>query len=947
MENRNKSSAEADSLRHKAEVKLNKLQPQKSAVFSEADLLKVIHELKVHQVEHEMLNEELQLSRSKAEEAVEKFTELNDFSPSGYFTLDQPGIISALNPSGASLLGKEQLELIGNDFRLFISNNSQQIVNVFLHKIFTSNSKQTCVAELTNVNKPSIFVHLEGKVIDDKPKCLIIAVDITEHIMIADQIRESESKYRTLVDEVNDGFYISDSKGVLSFANLAMARILGFNHPDEIIGHRFIEFLPVEKAGELAEKFRYAMSSGINSDSIETKVRRQDGTYAFIEIRPRVIVEGEILKSNQGIIRDITRNKLAEKELQDKESLYRTLFENANDAIFTIRKDKFIDCNLMAISMFGFETKEDIKGHHPWEFSPAQQPDGRNSVESALEKIESAMEGNPQRFHWKHETKNRKSFDVEVSLNLVKFEDTTLIQSIVRDISESKQAEEALKISESNYRNLFENSVMAVSQVSIDGYLIHANDAYAQMYGYANQKELFSEMYDVGRFYAHPDMRNEVHQLLNENGIMEPREMEVVRRDGTHFFILVGARVLHDLNGNVYGYQAEHVDITKRKKAENLLMQSEARLSAFMEHVPALILIKDQHLRPVYANNKFRELFPFEEWFGKTPGELFPPEIANSMIENDLEAINKGFNSYEETWTDKASVLHIYSTQKFRINIPESEPFLGAIITEITDRKKAEESLRENEKNLRELIATKDKFFSIIAHDLKSPFNSILGFSELLKEDAKDLNIADIEHYAGIINASARHTFELLENLLTWARMQRGTVSFEPRSIFLDQLILQEFDFMKNNAIHKNINLLSHVTKNFIVVADDNMLSNILRNLITNAIKFTHKNGMVQIAVQIQDDYVRISVTDNGIGLKPERIDQLFKIETSFTTRGTENEKGTGLGLLLCKEFVEKHGGKIWVESEVANLTTGLTDSRAGKAGGSTFYFTIPNNNES
>jgi signal transduction histidine kinase len=198
----------------------------------------------------------------------------------------------------------------------------------------------------------------------------------------------------------------------------------------------------------------------------------------------------------------------------------------------------------------------------------------------------------------------------------------------------------------------------------------------------------------------------------------------------------------------------------------------------------------------------------------------------------------------------------------------------------------------------------------------------------MLKNEARDLDINSIEQYARIINSSAHHTFELLENLLDWAGMQQGRIPFEPKPILLNNIISSEFEGLKETANQKNISLIDGNQENIIISADENMLRTVIRNLISNAIKFTPKQGFVKVSAEVRHDYVHVLVTDSGIGIKPETIGKLFKIETSFTTRGTENEKGTGLGLLLCKEFVEKHGGKIWVESE--------------KGKGSTFSFSLP-----
>jgi two-component system sensor histidine kinase/response regulator len=179
-----------------------------------------------------------------------------------------------------------------------------------------------------------------------------------------------------------------------------------------------------------------------------------------------------------------------------------------------------------------------------------------------------------------------------------------------------------------------------------------------------------------------------------------------------------------------------------------------------------------------------------------------------------------------------------------------------------------------------------------------------------------------------MINNSAAQTLRLLENLLEWANSQRGKISFNPIPIKLKELFNEEFSVLNGVAKGKNIELKSSLFDNLMIIADKNMIKTILRNLISNAIKFTHKNGKVEVKAIAINNQVKISVSDSGIGMTKETIAKLFRIDANQSTPGTENEKGTGLGLVLCKEFIEKHGGKIWVESE------------SGK--GSTFKFSIP-----
>lgn len=235
---------------------------------------------------------------------------------------------------------------------------------------------------------------------------------------------------------------------------------------------------------------------------------------------------------------------------------------------------------------------------------------------------------------------------------------------------------------------------------------------------------------------------------------------------------------------------------------------------------------------------------------------------------------------------------------------------------DITERKQAQDELRIRNDQLRELNATKDKFFSIIAHDLINPFNVILGLSTTIHDEGRDMDLESILKYCDSIHSSTLNTYRLLENLLEWARMQQGAIPFEPRAVLVRDIIDVEIDNLAQTARQKNIILLGESQDELVIHADEKMLTSVVRNLISNAIKFTPKHGKIIVNAIKNGSCVDITVLDTGIGMSQLTIEKLFKMETSFSTRGTGNEKGSGLGLLLCKEFVEKHGGTISVESE-------------------------------
>jgi signal transduction histidine kinase len=236
--------------------------------------------------------------------------------------------------------------------------------------------------------------------------------------------------------------------------------------------------------------------------------------------------------------------------------------------------------------------------------------------------------------------------------------------------------------------------------------------------------------------------------------------------------------------------------------------------------------------------------------------------------------------------------------------------------------------LEESEKNLKEANANKDKFFSIVAHDLKSPFVGLLGITEMLDTDYDDFEEKERREFIHSLYEISKNTFELLEGLLEWARAKQGRIEYTPKEFNFFQLTDSLTNLLKANAFKKEIKLINAVDVNSIVYADRDMISTVLRNLLANAIKFTPHGGTVEVKAEMDNELLKVSVIDSGIGMTEKSQEKLFRIDVNHTTLGTNQEKGTGLGLILCKELIEKHSTNIWVESEM------------GK--GSKFIFTLP-----
>jgi two-component system, sensor histidine kinase and response regulator len=348
--------------------------------------------------------------------------------------------------------------------------------------------------------------------------------------------------------------------------------------------------------------------------------------------------------------------------------------------------------------------------------------------------------------------------------------------------------------------------------------------------------------------------------------------------------------------------------------------------------------------RFVYANESMNSLFK------GTPGESFINPTLNSLL--DMKPVNsilyKGFitlGDYSSVNTSIQGTIYRKDTELLIIGgidvnqLTVHNEFMHQLNREISNlqrqiikEKNTLESILAQlniaNKELLELNATKDKFFSILAHDLKNPFQSLLGFSELLLANIQNYDRAKIENQVRFIHKTTKHTFKLLSDLLLWSKSQSGKLTFAPQDINLEDLVNEVVSDASVSAQLKGIQINYIKTEDINISADPDMLKTIFRNLLSNAVKFSFPEGYIRIFAQTENRQVEITVADKGIGIAREDQFKLWNIANQFTRRGTAGEKGTGLGLILCKEFIEKHGGKISVKSI--------------KGEGSRFVFTLP-----
>lgn len=367
-------------------------------------------------------------------------------------------------------------------------------------------------------------------------------------------------------------------------------------------------------------------------------------------------------------------------------------------------------------------------------------------------------------------------------------------------------------------------------------------------------------------------------------------------------------------------------DVKKRRKLAAEVAENKEELNAIINTAPALIFVKNKEKKFELVNKQLLKFF-------------------NTSAEKILSRDNSAIVSSSERWlteeeddailNDKLSITNIERNVKLadgktywlKINkaplLDKDNNIAGivGIMDDITARVEFQEKLIATQKELESLIKQKDKFFSIIAHDLRSPFTGMLGFAEILSEDYAELSEEDKKFYIDNIQKSLKSLLSLIDNLLTWARLNLNRADYNPKEISLAEIVLSVFRSQNIAAVNKKIELQSVFNKNIIAFADAGMIETVIRNLVSNAIKFTNPGGSIKVNAVDQKDSIKIEIEDNGIGMRSDVADSLFNNDTNISTKGTNDEKGTGLGFTICKEFVKKHGGNITVKSEVGKGT--------------------------
>jgi PAS domain S-box-containing protein len=788
----------------------------------------------------------------------------------------------------------------------------------------------------------------------------------------------SEELFKTIVKTSPDGICISDLNGKVVYANANNFSMIGVTSESEVLGTNIMEWIDPVDHEKAVNNVKLVFEGASDRDN-HYLLLRKDGSrfYGAISAVPLADQHGTAF-GMLSMIRDISNIKAIEKKLQETGYKYQSIIMHLTEGIVIVDENmRVIEWNPAMEAIMGARMEE-IQGR-PYdevvlEFIPtAKRKQEFNHVFRKMAAMmlttgilpETGMVGDIEIM-----CKDGARKFIRQTVFVIPVGDHFHIGSVTTDVTRRKEWEEELREREKRYRTLFETASDAILLMDSHVFL-DCNLKALELFG-CKREDLIGKSPNSFSPLMQPDGSPSTikaeHYIRAALGSASQTFSWVHKRfDGTCFDAEVSLNEV-DMGGRKM-LQALVRDITARKRHEDRLRRFSECLLSFgsdaHQNINLLTRLCGEILgatSALYNRLQGEMLCSLGQW--NTPDGYIPEDQAAGHICYDV-ITGKGMDvmivrnlqdtvyfrtdpnvaAYHlKTYVGKAvfaegqSVGSLCAVFQSDFIPDETDKYFLSLISSAIgveeERKSAQDRLISRTEDLNELNRAKDKFFSIIAHDLKGPFNAILGFSDILTTDWDGFSEEERQHFVRNISNSAKNTFRLLENLLEWASTQTGKLTCHPVTFDLSTVANDVIILMRDQAEKKQIRLFTAINFGTMVEADENMVRTILRNLVSNAIKFTAAGGHVKVLASDQEwngktpAMVEITVTDTGIGISPEMLPKLFRIDEKTRGLGTAQEKGTGLGLILCKELVERNHGRIWAESEPDK--------------GSRFHFTLP-----
>jgi len=777
-------------------------------------------------------------------------------------------------------------------------------------------------------------------------------------------LRRTEEHYESLFDKAPLGYQSLDINGHFIEVNQIWEDTFGYTR-EEVVGKWFGDFLAPKDQEEFRKRFVLFKAQGkIHS---EYEMIHKDGHPLFIAFESRVGYnsKGEFDQTHS-IIQDITAQKKFELERQVIYEITQgvTMTENLNELLKLIHQllGKRLYAENIFISLYDEKTELFSFPYFVDQFDEAPLTVARRkSVTQYVFRTGRPLLMSPELFEqlkaqdevelvgspapsWIGVPLLTPSRTIGVlvlqhyeKVNVYSEADVQFLESIgsqIATVIDRKKTEQDLLNERLLLRTVIDNIPDSIYCKDLAGRKTLANRTELRFSGAKTEEEILGKTdYDLYPKELADGFFADDQVVLQTGQPVINREEFVIDSTGQKNWLLTSKIPLKDENGNLSGLIGIGRDISKRRQAEQDLRESEIKMEVILQSTADGILAIDGNGKVIKTNKRFTELWQIPKILIDSGDDQALLDYVLDQLTDANEFISKVQKLYQSVDQD-LDHLHFKDGRVFErfsapLVIPNSS--IGRVwsFRDITSARLAEEEIQKSIQKLSDSNAEKDKFFSIIAHDLRNPLSSFLGLTKLMVDELPNLTPEDLQDFVLGMSKSAANLYRLLENLLQWSQIHRGGVPFNPGLVQLDQVVNVSIEMIQESANTKGIEINTAIAPNIRVFVDSNMLQTVIRNLVSNAVKFTPKGGEVHLSVKAsEDNFVEVYIRDNGIGMDQPMIDNLFRLDVKTGRTGTDGEPSTGLGLLLCKDFIEMNGGQLTVESEV------------GK--GSVFRFTMP-----